>query len=95
VRVRPRGWVLEPGLKVRHATWGMEKKTPGNGSLTTVALSVKNMPSGALGGMGGDESPASPLLWAVTAEWNQEEAVPEASAGDGKSWWRIYFKIGI
>jgi hypothetical protein len=73
----------------------MEKRTPGNGSLTTVALSVQNMPRGISGGPGGDQSPARPLLWEVTAEWNDEEAVPFSSAGDRKSWWRVYCKVGI
>ncbi len=93
VRVRPRGWGLEPGLHVRRATWGMEKHTPGTGEMTTVALSVKNLPSGPPGGPLAEEPPSSPLLWEITMEWNRESADP--GSRQEKDWWRVYFKIGI
>ena len=102
LRVRPGGWGLEPGLRVRHATWGMEKTTPGTGEMATVALSVKSLPSGPPGGSLSAGPPPSPLLWEITVEWNQEEADPGAFAENPpagsrveKKWWRVYFKVGI
>lgn len=102
VRARPHGWGLEPGLRVRYSTWGMEKRTPGTGEMTTVALSVKNLPQGSSGGLSTGGPPPNPLLWDITLEWNREGADPAAfeetpSPGSlvEKNWWRVYFKIGI
>ena len=102
VRIRPRGWGLEPGLRVRHATWGMEHLTPGTGEMTTMALSVKNLPSGPPGGPLTEGPPPSPLLWEIILEWNHEEADPAAFTENPtggsrveKDWWRVYFKVGI
>ncbi len=91
VRARPRGWDLEPGLHVRHATWGMPRRTPGTGEMTTLALSVNKIPGGPMPEAG---SP-SPLLWEITAEWNREKAEPAAESSQEKTWWRIYLKVGI
>jgi hypothetical protein len=105
VRVRPSEWGLEPGLRFRHATWGMETQSPGTGSMTTVALSLKNLPTGPPGGPKGplpEGPPPSPLMWEIITEWNREKAEPgafkedlSADPGDEKDWWRIYFKVGI
>ncbi len=102
VRIRPGGWGLEPGLRVRHATWGMKKRTPGTGEMNTVALSVKNLPSASHGGSLTEGPPPSPLLWEITLEWNQEEADsgaftenPPLDSRQEKNWWRAYFKLGI
>jgi hypothetical protein len=95
VNVRPEPWGLETGLRVRRATWGMESKTPGDGSQTTVALTVKNLPAGTGGGPAADAPVASPLLWEITAEWNSEEAVPLDAQGEKRSWWRLYCRLGI
>ncbi|MEN8006002.1 MAG: hypothetical protein ABFS42_03265 [Candidatus Krumholzibacteriota bacterium] len=95
VRVRPPGRGLEPALRVRHATWGMVGVTPGSGRLTTVALSVKNLPSGPPWGPAADLAPPSPLLWEITAEWNRENAAPGDGSDAEKDWWRVYFKVGI
>jgi len=102
VQIRPGGWGLEPGLQVRHATWGMDKKTPGTGEMNTVALSVKNLPSGPPGRPLTGGPPPSPLLWEIAVEWNQEEADsgaftenPPSGSREEKNWWRVYFKIGI
>lgn len=64
---------------------------PGTGRQTTVALSVKNLPSGAQS----EGPPSSPLLWEITAEWNREKADPVAGPGDQKDWWRVYCRFGI
>ena len=95
VNVRPEAWGLETALKVRRATWGMKSKTPGDGNQTTVALTVKNLPTGAAGGPAADAPAASPLLWEITAEWNSEEAVPLDAQGEKRSWWRVYCRLGI
>ena len=102
VRVRPSGWGLEPGLRFRHATWGMETQTPGTGSMTTVALSLKNLIVGAPGGPMPEGPPPSLVRWEITAEWNREKAEPGAfevdpvpDPGDEKDWWRVYFSVGI
>lgn len=102
VRARPRGWRLEPGVRVRHATWGLEKRTPGTGARTTVALSVRNQPEGPLAGPAAVEAAASPLMWEIVAEWNREEGNPDAFAESPatgataeQDWWRVYIKLGI
>ena len=98
VRIRPRGWGLEPVLQVRHATWGNEKRTLGTGEMNTVSLSVKNLPAGVLA----EGPPSSPLMWEATVEWNREAADPAAYTDNPpggsrveKDWWRIYIKLGI
>jgi hypothetical protein len=101
VTVRPAGWNLEPGLKFRHATWGMPAETPGTGRQITVGLSVKNLPPRAPGGPEPKGPPPSPLLWEITAEWNRELAdqgaylEDPAAAAEEKDWWRVYCKLEI
>jgi hypothetical protein len=102
VRVRPPGWGLEPGLRVRSATWGMQKYTPGTGRQITVGFTVKNLPQGARGGPSPATSSPSTLRWEIIAEWNREKAEPGAYqedpqtlASSEKDWWRVYFKVGL
>jgi len=102
VRGRPSGWDLEPGLRFSHATWGLKTKTPGTGNLTTVALSLKNLPSKYPRMPLWMGAPVSPLSWEITAEWNREKAEPgafkedpSADPGDEKDWWRVYIRVGI
>jgi len=70
--------------------------------MTTVALSLKNLPSLPPGGLSPDLAPPSPLLWEITAEWNREETDPDAftedltaDTGVERDWWRVYVKVGI
>ncbi len=101
VRWRPRNRDVETGLTVSRATWGMAGRTPGSGERTTVAASLRNIPTLAetFGAEGGGRSP---LLWDVTLEWNRESADggaylanPPAGLASERSWWRAYVKLGI
>lgn len=98
VRVRPPHWGLETSLRLRHATWGMESVTPGDGRMSTVAVSVARMPQRALHA---DAGPVRDLpRWELGLEWNRERADPRAwtaspaaDAAASRDWWRFWLSV--
>ena len=91
-RARPRGWGLEPGLRVRRATWGMPARTPGTGDHDH-------------GGSVGEQDTRRahwrrgprPVLCCGRSPPNGtgKRPSPRPSPGQEKSWWRVYFRVGI
>ena len=101
VRWRPQGRNLETGLTVSRASWGMAQRTPGSGERTTVAASLRSIPS-LTRTADANTGTRSPLLWDVTVEWNRESAdggayleSPPAGLASERDWWRAYVKLGI
>ena len=90
VRYRPAAWPLEAELKGRHAVWEHPLYIQGTGKRESVALAVGKRPESADG-----PAPGSPLLWQLTAEYVNEEAVPLVSMAQTRHWWRVYLKLGI
>jgi len=89
VRYRPAAWPLEAELKGRHAVWEHPLYIQGTGKCESVALAVGKRPESADG-----PAPGSPLLWQLTAEYVNEEAVPLVSMAQTRHWWRVYLKLG-
>jgi hypothetical protein len=99
VRVRPANWDLQFELQGKMASWGMPGFTPGTGDQHSLGLTLSRTPAVAF--QSGD-TPSSPLLWEITAEWKREKADPWGNLNQPpedsevqRDWWQIIFKIGI
>ncbi len=98
-RIRPANWGFQAEFQGKLASWGMRGYTPGTGECLSLGLTLTRTPQ-AKGRQ--VENLSSPLLWEVTAEWNQEKAdpwghlnYPPTGSEVTRNWWRLVFKIGI
>lgn len=94
VRLRPDGWGVEMGLRLRRSTWGMDPVTPGDGSMNTVAWSIGKLPG--ITPSAADVFAPRTVLWVLDLEWNREEADPEAWSATpapdsrvSRDWWQV------
>jgi len=98
LRLRPRRWPLEVELKANRTDWKQSFGTAGSARKNSLAVAVTRRP-------GLDQGTArlgmrtlaaqTPLLWRITAEFNEETARPIGQSAVSRNWWRVYLTLGI